>query len=108
MLEQLREELAGARATILWDGLMSHRSRQMRKFIATQRRWLVVQRLPGYAPELNPVEGLWSCLKGRDLANVCCDTLDEITTAAWEGAERIAKSRELLFGFLRQARLSLD
>ena len=30
----------------------------------TQRPWLVVERLPAYAPELNPVEGLWSSLKG--------------------------------------------
>jgi transposase len=27
----------------------------MRAFLATQRDWLVVERLPGYAPELNPV-----------------------------------------------------
>jgi transposase len=29
----------------------------------TQRSWLVVERLPAYAPELNPVEGLWSSLR---------------------------------------------
>ena len=31
---------------------------------ATLSSWLVVERLPAYAPELNPVEGLWSWLKG--------------------------------------------
>jgi transposase len=36
----------------------------------TQRHWLVVERLPAYAPELNPVEGLWSWLKGSQLANL--------------------------------------
>jgi hypothetical protein len=30
----------------------------MQAFIASQRGWLVAERLPGYAPELNPVEGL--------------------------------------------------
>ena len=39
------------------------------EFLGTQRHWLVVERLPAYAPELNPVEGLWSNLKGTELAN---------------------------------------
>jgi hypothetical protein len=38
-----------------------------------------VERLPAYAPELNPVEGLWSWLKGTDLANLACPTLVEVT-----------------------------
>ena len=53
------------------------------------RRWLVVERLAAYAPELNPVEGLWACLKGGDLANRCCDTIDEmaeVTMAAPSGS----------------------
>jgi transposase len=58
-LMRLRRFLAGEKATVLWDGLPAHRSRDMQRFLASQRRWLVVERLPGYAPELNPVEGLW-------------------------------------------------
>jgi NAD(P)-dependent dehydrogenase (short-subunit alcohol dehydrogenase family) len=42
-----------------------HRSRAMQAFVASQRRWLVVERLPAYAPELNPVEALWANLKGK-------------------------------------------
>jgi transposase len=40
----------------LWDGLPSHRSTAMRDWIRSQRSWLVVERLPAYAPDLNPVE----------------------------------------------------
>jgi hypothetical protein len=32
--------------------------------------WLQIERLPGYAPELNPVEPLWGDLKGGELANL--------------------------------------
>ena len=42
-----------------------------------QRFWLVVERLPAHAPELNPVEGLWSSLKAVELANLCGPTLAE-------------------------------
>jgi transposase len=63
-LMQLRRSLAGAKATLLWDGLPAHRSRDMQRFLTSQRRWLVVERLPGYASDLNPVEALWANLKG--------------------------------------------
>ncbi|MFI5823756.1 transposase [Streptomyces rishiriensis] len=29
------------------------------------RLWLIVYQLPPYAPEFNPVEGVWSHLKSR-------------------------------------------
>jgi transposase len=40
----------------------------MRQLIAA-RSWLAVYQLPPYAPELNPVEGVWSSLR-RSLANL--------------------------------------
>jgi transposase len=68
VLGELRRFLGGEKATLLWDGLPAHRSRAMQTWLNTQRRWLVVERLPAYAPELNPTEGLWSWLKGSQLA----------------------------------------
>jgi hypothetical protein len=68
VLKQLRRFLGGQKATLVWDGLGAHRSRAMRAFLAIQRDWLVVERLPAYAPDLNPVEALWSNLKGQELA----------------------------------------
>ena len=56
VLTELRRFLGGEKATLLWDGLPSHRSTAMRDWIRTQRSWLVVERLPAYAPELNPVD----------------------------------------------------
>jgi hypothetical protein len=47
--------LMGLRFTVAARGARARAS----GFIASQRGWLVVERLPGYAPELNPVEGLW-------------------------------------------------
>jgi putative transposase len=31
----------------------------MQAFIKKQRKWLVVEGLPAYAPDLNPVEQIW-------------------------------------------------
>ncbi len=68
-LGQLRRFLGGQKATLVWDGLPAHRSHAMRAWLRCQRSWLVVEPLPAYAPELNPVEALWSSLKGVELAN---------------------------------------
>jgi len=73
-LEGLRRLLGGQKATLLWDGLPAHRSHAMGAWLRRQRAWLVVEPLPAYAPELNPVEPLWSNLKGVELANLAGDT----------------------------------
>ena len=81
-LGELRRFLGGQKATLLWDGLPAHRSKAMRAWLRRQRSWLVVEPLPGYAPELNPVEALWSNLKGVELANLAGDTSSDVITAA--------------------------
>ena len=107
-LEQLRRFLGGQKATLVWDGLPAHRSRAMRHWLGRQRSWLVVEPLPGYAPELNPVEGLWSNLKGVELANLAADTLAEVTAAAERGIQRIRATHWLAYSFLRHCGLSLS
>lgn len=56
-IRELRRHFRGEQVILLWDGLPSHRSRMMTRFLAEQRHWLEVRRLPAYAPELNPAEG---------------------------------------------------
>jgi transposase len=87
--------------------LRSHWSGPMRAFIASQRGWLVVERLPAYAPELNPVEGVWSNLKGQEFANYAADTLDDLTRQARRGITRVRRRPRLLFAFLDRTGLSL-
>ena len=75
--------------------------------LGRQRSWLVVEPLPGYAPELNPVQGLWASLKGVELANLAGNTLQEVTAAAEGGVQRIRGTPHLAFSFLRYCGLSL-
>jgi transposase len=106
-LGELRGFLGGQKATLVWDGLPAHRSLAMRAWLGRQRHWLVVERLPGYAPDLNPVEGLWSSLKGVELANLAADTLQDVTAAAERGIQRIRGTPHLPYSFLRHCGLSL-
>jgi transposase len=106
-LGQLRAFLGGQKATLVWDGLPAHRSLAMAAWLWRQRSWLVAEPLPGYAPELNPVEALWSNLKGVELANLAADTLEELTAAAERGVQRIRGTHHLAYSFLRRCGLSL-
>ena len=107
-LGQLHAHFGGdAKLTLLWDGLSSHRSRDMTAFIASCRGWLRVERLPAYAPELNPVEGLWGNVTGTELANRCPDTIDEAMQAACDGLDRVASDTELCFALLPHPSFSL-
>lgn len=106
-VRHLRRHFRGEHVILIWDGLPSHRSARMRQYLDEQRHWLEVERLPAYAPELNPAEGLWANLKGRELANLCEDEIEEVATVAGQGVRRVRRSRDLLFGFLRHAGLDL-
>jgi transposase len=108
VLQGLRRFLGGEKATLLWDGLPSHRSRAMQAWLNRQRSWLVVERLPAYAPELNPVEGLWSCLKAVELANLTSPSLAEVIAQAHKGIQRVRRTPHLAYSFLRHAGLSVS
>lgn len=103
-LAALRDHLDGQPVTLIWDGLPAHRSGDMTAWLATQRRWLRVEPLPGYAHDLNPMEMVWGNVKATGLANPCPGTLDEAHTAARAGLERVGSSYQLCFNFLDHTR----
>lgn len=106
-LSAFHEHFAGEKVTLIWDGLPSHRSKAMQAWIALQRSWLVVERLPAYAPDLNPVELLWGNVKGVELANLCPETIEQAREAAEAGLQRAGTDYQLCFNFLDHTGLSL-
>jgi transposase len=98
----LRRHVRG-RVLLLWDGLNAHRSAETSAYLARQRSWLTVHRLPAYAPELNPVEGVWAWLKGTVTANLCPEGLDPIHRQLGRGRRSLRRRTDLLQSFLRKA-----
>jgi transposase len=90
---------------LIWDGLQAHRSLEVRAYRDAHRSWLTIERLPAYAPELNPVEGLWSWTKGTVVANFCPDGLDPIRQRVRRGRQRLARRGDLIESFLHKAGL---
>jgi hypothetical protein len=61
-----------------------------------------------YAPELSPVEGLWSSLKAVELANLVGTTLAEVIDQAHKGIQRVRRTPHLAYSFLRHTGLSVS
>ncbi|MEU4657788.1 transposase [Streptomyces sp. NPDC023723] len=100
VLEQAKTFYAGEPVVSVWDGLSAHWSRGMRTWTAEQD-WPTLERLPAHAPELNPVEGLWSALTTRELANLARDHLADATE---RGIPRVCSSEQLPWAFLTHYR----
>ncbi|MEU4360053.1 transposase [Streptomyces virginiae] len=96
----------GERVVLVWDGLSAPWSRAMRAWVAEQD-WLTLERLPAYAPELNPVELLSSSLKKRELANLAGDHLADVADATEQGIHRINANPRLPRSFLAHTGLTI-
>jgi hypothetical protein len=107
VLEELRRFLGGEKATLLWDGLPAHRSRTMLAWLNRQRHWLVVAPA-GLRARAQPGGGLWSWVKGSQLANPVCPTLEAVAQQAELGIERARRTLHLAYSFLRRTGLSVS
>ena len=90
---------------IMWDGLPGHRSRMVWGFVQQQRGHLWLEYLPGYAPELNPVEYLWSHWKQHELPNFCPQDFGQLSVQARRALQRMRRRPTLVCAFWEQAEL---
>jgi len=104
-LEHLLREVPG-RLSIIWDGAPIHRSHVIKEFLANGAApRLHLERLPAYAPELNPGEGLWQQLKGVELRNVCCFNIPHLRHELRDAVKRVRRKARLVKSFFRGAKL---
>jgi putative transposase len=92
---------------LVWDNLNTHTSAEMRAFIDAHADWLTVFRLPTYAPELNPTEGVWSHLK-RALGNLAARTIDQLAVTMKSHLKRVRYRPGLINGFIAETGLNLE
>jgi len=104
-LKDLKRFVKGDKVILVWDRLPAHRSKVMKQFLSQQRHWIQIEWLPAYAPDLNPTEGVWNNIKGRELANFCADQIKEANDAFRNGLRRVAHTIRLPFSFLHHAGL---
>ncbi|MFD7256682.1 transposase [Streptomyces sp. NPDC059874] len=84
---------------LVWDNLNTHRTKDMRDFIAATE-WLTVYHLPAYTPDLNPVEGIWSALRRTHHANHVFATPEDLVHALRTGLRRLQHHTAAINGCL--------
>ena len=104
-LQQLRRHVPHG-FTLIWDRHRPHRATGVTTWLAKYPR-IVVEWLPAYAPDLNPVEPVWSHTKYGDLANFAPDDVVTLEGAVLESLTDTRSERELLAAFIRAAGLEL-
>lgn len=95
-LQQLLALIAG-KLLIIWDGAPIHRSQAIKTFLTQQaagRIWL--ERLPGYAPDLNPDEGIGHYLKHVELKNLCCQNMQHLKTQLLAAHQHLRQKPEII------------
>jgi transposase len=105
-LKQLRAHLK-RKLLIIWDGLPAHRSHLVRDYVDATRGAIQLERLPAYAPELNPVEYLWAHWKQHELANFCAKDFAELSQFARNRLRRSQHRPRIIAACWKQAQLPL-
>jgi transposase len=88
---------------VVWDGSPIHRAKVVKEFLKSgAASQLQLEQLPGYAPELNPDEGIWKHIKYVELKNVCCRSLSELRRELRKAKERLRHKKHVILGCIRQ------
>ncbi len=105
-IELVRHKVRGP-ITLLWDQIPIHRAKPVTDYFASHRS-LVVEEFPPYAPELNPVDNVWSYVKYSRLANYAPRNLDELRERTTAEFHRLQNQPDLLRSFFKHTGLSLN
>jgi transposase len=99
VLDQVR-----GRVIVVWDGGSNHKGPLMRELLARRKR-LHLERLPAYAPDLNPVEMIWSYLKYGLMANFVPRDVHEVDEVVQGHLRKLDKDPKLIRALWAGSRL---
>lgn len=105
-LKKLKRKLGG-KLLVIWDGASIHRAQAIKTYLAKgATKYLQLEQLPAYAPELNPDEGVWHCLKAA-LANRAFLSLGELHREVQAAATKLARRHSTLLALVAHAGFSV-
>jgi transposase len=94
------------RLLVIWDGSPIHRCQEVKAFLASPAgQGVHLERLPAYAPELNPDEGIWNYLKRVELKNVISQHLGQLSSELGKAIKRLRQKPHIIRACIAQAGL---
>jgi transposase len=108
VIEALRyfRRCVGQPLVVVWDGLPAHRARPVRAFLAAHRVDFRMERLPAYAPELNPEEQCNGAVKAA-LRNALPASVQELGQVVRRSFRQLGRRPHVLRTFFHHAGLSV-
>lgn len=100
LMRQIRE-----RVIVVWDGGNMHKGDPIRAALGRYGPRLHLERLPPYAPKLNPVEQVWSWLKYSRLCNYAPPNATELDHAIEAGLSDITDDQDFLLNLWHRSDL---
>jgi len=92
---------------IVWDRINIHdKSRVVRNFL-TRNPSIQTHRLPAYAPELNPDEGVWNYTKFTRLCNFAATDIHDLRATIQTELEDLRRRKDKLAALIRHSKLPL-
>jgi transposase len=86
---------------VIWDGLPAHHEKAVKQFLTEAGGGICVEQLPGYAPDLNPDEGVWNYLKHVELGNVAGHNLGELRYLLRLAIARLRAKPDIICSFFK-------
>jgi transposase len=100
--------MVGGDLLAVWGGSPIHRSKEVKAFLAAGgSRFVHLGRLPAYAPDLNPDEGVWQHLKHVELRNLCRRDLDHLSAELSLAVKRLREKPSTIQSFFAGAGLDI-
>lgn len=82
---------------VIWDGSPIHRWVQVKAFLANGgAKHVHLEALPGYAPNLNPTEGVRELLKDVEMRNLCRSNFQHLHGELYLAACRLRRKPHLI------------
>lgn len=94
-LEILMREIP-ERIIVIWDGGNMHKGDPIREAVERFKPRLSLEKLPPYAPTLNPIEPLWSWLKYSRLCNAAPANATELNRNIKRELRRVSDDQKFL------------
>jgi transposase len=106
-LQYLTEQGSG-KWTVVWDRCNIHgKSKEVKAWLATHPQ-VVVEDFPGYDPDGNPDEWVWSWAKYGKLCNLCPADVEVLFDAVWNALEELKHQPSMLASFVMAAGVPLS
>jgi transposase len=98
-IRKLHRQCAPRSVVLIVDGAPVHKAKIIKAYAEDNQRWLRLEYLPAYSPELNPTEDSWGFLKTKTLNACTASNKTELRERVSQGMGNLKKDKARVASF---------